>query len=131
MRHLSTFAALVALGAIAGSQQLEAAETADYAYIGTYTRDAPGGAGEAQSEGIYVAIVTDTGSFRFSNTTPRTHLIAADLLQRGADPERLYRHVFASVPLRRIHLLRAALERLEVDLELPIVSVSIPWNLIA
>jgi 6-phosphogluconolactonase len=59
MRYLwSAFAALVALGAAVGAQQLEAAETASYAYIGTYTRDAPGGdSGEAQSEGIYVAKV--------------------------------------------------------------------------
>ena len=44
MRYLwSAFAALVTVGAVAGGQQLEAAETANYAYIGTYTRDAPGG----------------------------------------------------------------------------------------
>lgn len=55
----SAFAALVTLGAAVGGQQLQAAETtATYAYIGTYTRDAPGGdSGVAQSEGIYVAKV--------------------------------------------------------------------------
>ena len=59
MRYLcSAFIALVTLGAAVGGQQLEAAETANYAYIGTYTRDAPGGdSGKAQSEGIYVAKV--------------------------------------------------------------------------
>ncbi len=77
-------------------------------------------------EGLYVAIVTDTGSFRFANTTPRAHLIAADLMRRGLDPEAVYRRIFANVPLRRIHLLRAALERLEVDPELPITWISIP-----
>lgn len=77
-------------------------------------------------EGLYVAIVTDTGSFRFANTTPRAHLIAADLMRRGLDPEAVYRRIFANVPLRRIHLLRAALERLEVDHELPITWISIP-----
>ena len=36
---------------------------------------------------IYVAIVTDTGGFRFSNTHPRTLRIAAELLETGIDPE--------------------------------------------
>ena len=58
MRYSWTaFVALAALGAAVEGPQPAAAETADYAYIGTYTRDAPGGAGEAQSEGIYVARV--------------------------------------------------------------------------
>jgi 6-phosphogluconolactonase len=58
MRFLwPAFAALATLGATVAGPQTAAAEDADYAYIGTYTRDAPGGAGEAQSEGIYVAKV--------------------------------------------------------------------------
>lgn len=80
----------------------------------------------AAVEGLYVAIVTDTGSFRFANTTPRAHLVAADLMRRGIDPEAVYRRIFATVSLRRLHLLRAALERLEVDPELPITWISIP-----
>ena len=53
----TAYAALAALGAAVLGPAVAAAETADFAYIGTYTRDAPGGAGEAQSEGIYVAKV--------------------------------------------------------------------------
>lgn len=71
MRYPSAFVALVTLAAAVGGQQLEAAETADYAYIGTYTRDAPGGAGEAQSEGIYVAEVDqETGKLELLQTVP-------------------------------------------------------------
>jgi bifunctional oligoribonuclease and PAP phosphatase NrnA len=66
-------------------------------------------------QGIYTAIVTDTGSFRFANTTPRAHHIAAELIRQGLDPEVMYRRIFATVPLRRIELLRGALENLEVD----------------
>jgi phosphoesterase RecJ-like protein len=77
-------------------------------------------------EGIYTAIVTDTGSFRFSNTTPRAHALAGDLIRRGVDPEAAYKKLFATVPLRRIQLLRAALDSLQVDDELPITWVSIP-----
>ena len=75
--------------------------------------------------GIYAAILTDTGSFRFSNSTPRAHAIAADLIARGVDPEEMYRRIYATVPLRRIALLRHALERLDVDPVLPITWISI------
>jgi bifunctional oligoribonuclease and PAP phosphatase NrnA len=76
-------------------------------------------------QGIYTAIVTDTGSFRFANTTPRAHTIAADLIRQGVDPEEMYRRIFATVPLHRIELLRHALERLEVDTEHAISWITI------
>lgn len=76
-------------------------------------------------EGIYTAIVTDTGSFRFSNTTRRAHAIAGDLIQQGVDPEQMYRRIFATVPLHRIKLLRYALDRLEVDQEHRISCITI------
>ena len=44
---------------------------------------------------LYVALVTDTGGFRFSNTHPRTLRIAADLLETGIDPESIYLDVYA------------------------------------
>lgn len=65
--------------------------------------------------GIYVAILTDTGSFRFSNATPNAHRIAADLIADGVDPEELHRRVYGAAPLRRLRLLGKALETLEVD----------------
>jgi bifunctional oligoribonuclease and PAP phosphatase NrnA len=76
-------------------------------------------------EGIYTAIVTDTGSFRFSNATNRAHAIAGDLIEQGIDPEAVYRRLFATVPLRRIQLLRHALEHLTVDPDYPISWISI------
>ncbi|MEJ7809102.1 MAG: bifunctional oligoribonuclease/PAP phosphatase NrnA [Gemmatimonadaceae bacterium] len=66
---------------------------------------------------LYAALVTDTGGFRFSNTTPRCHAIAGQLLAVGVDPEEMYRRLYASVPLGRLRLLRDALETLEVDAE--------------
>jgi bifunctional oligoribonuclease and PAP phosphatase NrnA len=72
---------------------------------------------EAALLGIYVAIVTDTGSFRYSNTTPRTHLLAASLLAAGVDPEAVYRRVYATVPRRRVDLLRDALATLRQEPE--------------
>jgi bifunctional oligoribonuclease and PAP phosphatase NrnA len=76
-------------------------------------------------EGLYTAIVTDTGSFRFSNTTRRVHAIAGELIAQGVDPELMYRRIYGTVPLRRIELLRYALERLVVDGDAPITSISI------
>ena len=77
-------------------------------------------------EGIYAAILTDTGSFRFANTSPRTHAIASFLLGHGVDPERLYREIYATASLARLRLLQEALSRLETDPELPLTWISIP-----
>jgi len=65
--------------------------------------------------GLYVAILTDTGSFRFSNASPRAHRIVAKLLEVGVDPEETHRKVYGDYPLRRFRLLRASLEELELD----------------
>ena len=64
---------------------------------------------------LYSAILTDTGSFRFSNTTPRSHAVAADLLAAGVDPEELYQRVYAAAPAGRVRLLAEVLQTLGVD----------------
>lgn len=64
---------------------------------------------------IYTAMLTDTGGFRFSNTSPRCHAIAAVLLAAGVDPEAMYRRIYASVPRGRLDLIRDALGTLQVD----------------
>ena len=79
-------------------------------------------------EGIYTAIVTDTGSFRFSNSTRRAHAIAGDLIEQGIDPEAVYRRIFATVPLRRLQLLRHALDQLKVDDDFPITWITVDRN---
>lgn len=64
---------------------------------------------------LYTAILTDTGGFRFSNTSPRCHAVAARLLAAGVDPEAMYQRIYASVPRGRLGLLRDALGTLDVD----------------
>ena len=59
--------------------------------------------------------LTDTGSFRFSNATPRCHAVAADLLNAGVDPEEMYIRVYASAPPGRLRLLGEVLATLGVD----------------
>jgi phosphoesterase RecJ-like protein len=79
----------------------------------------------AAAQALYVALLTDTGGFRFSNTTPRCHAIAAQLLAVGLDPEEVYRRVYASVPAGKLHLLREALATLEVDPALGLSWISV------
>ncbi len=65
---------------------------------------------------LYTALVTDTGGFRFGNTSPRCLAVAATLLTAGVDPEQMYARIYGSVPLGRLHLLRDALDSLQVDM---------------
>lgn len=69
------------------------------------------------AKSLYSAILTDTGGFRFSNTTPRCHAVAADLLATGVDPEEMYLRVYASAPAGRLRLLAEVLQTLGVDEE--------------
>jgi phosphoesterase RecJ-like protein len=54
---------------------------------------------------LYTAIFTDTGSFRYSNTTPESMRIAATLIEAGADPWVVTENVYESFSFRRIDLL--------------------------
>ena len=83
----------------------------------------------ATQEGIYVGILTDTGSFRFSNATPNAHRIAADLIADGVDPEGLYRRVYGAAPERRLRLLAKALNSLEVDAGGGVAWMEVPHRL--
>ncbi len=66
------------------------------------------------AEALYVGLATDTGWFRYSNTTPTTLRIAADLLDAGVDYHRLYRCIEQSETRSRLDLIRRALVNLEL-----------------
>lgn len=74
---------------------------------------------------LYCALLSDTGGFRFSNTSPRCHAIAAQLLAAGVSPEQMYRRIYASFSSGRLYLLREALESLEVEPELGLAWISL------
>jgi phosphoesterase RecJ-like protein len=78
------------------------------------------------ARGLYVAIMTDTGGFRFSNTTPRTLQVAAHLLSHGLDPEDTYRDVYASESEGRIRLIAEVLDTLVVEAERGLAWVTVP-----
>jgi len=61
---------------------------------------------------LYVAIMTDTGSFRFPKTDALLHRMIADLIDRGADPVQSYHQVYEQGTANRIQLLGLVLATL-------------------
>ena len=57
------------------------------------------------AECLYVGIMTDTGSFKYSSTTAKTHHIAAELISAGADNSKIHDLVYDSSSANRIKLL--------------------------
>lgn len=63
------------------------------------------------AEALYTAIATDTGSFRYSNTTPQAHIDCAKLYAYGIDHVRLCNRIWGSFPLQQLRLEALAVER--------------------
>lgn len=59
---------------------------------------------------LYTGILTDTGSFRFSATSSKTHMVAAELIATGIDFNRIYQRIYDSYSENRIRLLGFALK---------------------
>lgn len=66
-------------------------------------------------DAIYVAVSTDTGSFQYDSTTAKTYRMAADLVDRGLQVGKINAQTYDSHPYRRIELLRALLNTLELS----------------
>ena len=64
---------------------------------------------------VYAALLTDTGSFHFSNTTERTFKIASELVRHGAMPAKLSQAIFYSYPYAKVMLIGAVLATLQRD----------------
>ena len=65
------------------------------------------------AECVYVALVTDTGGFRFNNTTARTHRAAARLYETGIDASAINARLFETYSLARLRLLQCLLNTVE------------------
>jgi phosphoesterase RecJ-like protein len=63
------------------------------------------------AEALYIALVTDTGRFQYSNTTPKALRLAADLVEAGADVHHVFRQVYENVDFAKLKLLARVLER--------------------
>jgi phosphoesterase RecJ-like protein len=59
-------------------------------------RSMNGGVSREIANAVYAALITDTGTFRFSNTDTRAFQMAAELCDSGVKPYDIHRHVFAS-----------------------------------
>ncbi len=64
---------------------------------------------------LLTGLVSDTGAFKFANTTPATFRVAARLTELGARPSAIAREVYDSHPLRAARLLGRALDSLQTD----------------
>jgi bifunctional oligoribonuclease and PAP phosphatase NrnA len=60
---------------------------------------------------LYAGLVTDTGSFKFSATTPAVHELAARLLRAGVDPALVSRQLYDTAPFGYLGMLARALDR--------------------
>ena len=66
------------------------------------------------AEALYIALVTDTGRFQYSNTSPKALRLAAELVEAGANVHRVFQGVYESVQFAKLKLLARALERAQV-----------------
>jgi phosphoesterase RecJ-like protein len=66
------------------------------------------------AQALYVGLVTDTGRFQYSNTTPKALELAAELVAAGADVHDVFRHVYETVQFAKLKLLARALERAQI-----------------
>ncbi|WP_433497404.1 DHH family phosphoesterase [Sphaerimonospora sp. CA-214678] len=64
---------------------------------------------------LYTGLVTDTGSFRYSATTPAAHAMAGRLIAAGIRPDEIARELWDRSPFAYLRLLGAALGRVALD----------------
>jgi len=73
---------------------------------------------------IYVAILTDTGSFHYGNSSPEAFQVAADMVRRGVDPWTVAEQVFETQSELRLRLLARALDSLEIAVGGKVASIT-------
>jgi len=93
----------------------DAAATAQLAYYLLLELGWPVDASVATA--LHTGLVTDTGRFQYSVTTPEVLRVAAALVEAGATPEQVGRHVYEEAPFGYLKLAGTVLERTELDRE--------------
>ncbi|MBE7032254.1 MAG: bifunctional oligoribonuclease/PAP phosphatase NrnA [Ruminococcaceae bacterium] len=66
---------------------------------------------------LYAAIMCDTGSFKYSSTTPKTHIVAAELIKMGIDFAGLSKCLFDTKSVEYLNMYKKGIDRLELYLE--------------
>ena len=93
----------------------QASATAEILY--TLARKESWPLGKDAALGLYTGIVTDCGSFRYANTTPETHRIAADLLELGVSPSQVEEALNGHLSLGQMRIRGLALSRVSLCLQ--------------
>jgi phosphoesterase RecJ-like protein len=65
------------------------------------------------AEALYVGLITDTGRFMYENTSARSHLMAAELIDAGVDVQDIYSRVYEGVPYGKLALLARGLAKVQ------------------
>lgn len=79
---------------------------------------------------IYTGLSTDTGCFRYTNTTPKTHLIAAKTMAAGAPWEKINAEMFEIMSPARIELQKLVYNTLELHLEGKVALISVTLDML-
>lgn len=79
---------------------------------------------------IYVSILTDTGSFRYSSTTPKAFAVAGEMVGLGVEPWEIAQKIYESQPLKKIKLLTTVLNTLEVSNDGKIATLVVTLDMI-
>ncbi len=80
---------------------------------------------------LYAGIMTDTGSFRFPKTDSETHIIVADLLQRGVNQYEIFQQIYENGPLNKLQFLGKALNLIELYHEGKVAAMVLPYSIFA
>ena len=80
---------------------------------------------------LYTGILTDTGSFRFSNTNQAAFAISKEMAELGVEPYDVAQHVFGTYSLGRIKLLNLALDSIEISENGKLSMMTVTKNMLA
>lgn len=83
------------------------------------------------AEALHTSIITDTGSFRFSNTNPRAFRICGEMVETGISPQRIYQNIYEHQPISKIQLFAYALNHLRLEEKGKIVWFEITKEVLA
>ncbi len=78
-----------------------------------------------EAEALYAAIMTDTGSFKYVNTTPRAHEISAELIRLGVNPYRMYEEIYETLSRPAALIAARAHSTLEINDAISCITVTL------
>jgi len=79
---------------------------------------------------LYLGIMTDTGSFRYDNTSAHTHAVVSELMKFGIPVGELYRKMYESVPLNDIKVFTRIVNNFETIKKGRAIILELPQNIV-